>query len=1240
MTPPISRAQYYQIKTLSIEDGLSQNTVQTILQDGYGFMWFGTQDGLNRYDGYNFKIYRNIQDNDHSVSDNFITCMHESEKGDIWVGTNAGGLNLFDLHTENFTHFQKNPLDTASITDDNILEIEEFNEDSLLVATGNNDLLFLEKKTHHFKKCLSLANYFQLAGTDFIQALTVTQNKRIFIGSSGKGIIEIIKNPKGNYKIFNHLDHIPFGHITEIAEIDENQLLIGTTDKGVLLWNIATNNVKHFLNSSDINSISGNEINLIFKDKSSNIWIGTDNNGLNKYDPKKQAFIRFSYLTPISNRLSSNQIMSVYQDKSGLIWIGTRDVGVSKFNPNKFLFQHFKAIENDTNSLGSNTIRSLYSRDPDVLWIGTFGAGLDKFLRKENRFVHFKSDSKNINSINSTYISALLIDSRDILWAGTWGMGLNQMTADEKFSHYRHDHNNTNSICNDNIQSIIEDTGSNLWIGTENGLSFYHRNSSLFKNFYHHRNDSNTISDNRIQSGCLKFDPYGYFWVGTWKGLNRIKLSDSGNSVDSVLRLYAAGSDKPGLSDNRILSIHIDSTEKTQNKMILWVGTYTGGLNRLEIVNPVKFKPDTIIYTAYISKDGLPNDIIYGILEDDKDNLWMSTNNGLCKFSKKSMDNIEIQNFNVSDGLQSQQFFWGSYHKNTRGEMFFGGINGFNVFFPDSININSYIPQIAITNISKNNVPLNFDKALQEVDTVRLNHQDFSISFEFASLDYTSPKNNEYAYMMEGFSNQWIFCGNKHDVTYTNLNPGSYTFKVKGSNNDGVWNHRPKEVVVIVTPPYWSTWWFRITTIMLFFILIFSFYKYRLTEMHDRNLILQNEIKERKKAEKKLIRAQNYIENILNSMPSVLIGVDSRGSISHWNQRAVRRTGLKTKEAVGKSIDILLKQYPNEIETIKKSIKNNQQVHLKVSRHENDRTIYEEITVYPLIASDSKGAVVRIDDTTEKTYMEELIVQSEKMLSVGGLAAGMAHEINNPLAGMMQNAAVLLNRLTKNSPKNLQLASEIGLDFDKLKDFMEKRHVIKQLELIYDSGKRASDIVHNMLSFSKKTESKQTPADIIKIMEDSIELIASDFNLENNYDFKKIKINKNFSENISLINCEVTKIQQVFINILKNGAEAMFMDKTLSNPTFNISIRNENRSVRIEIENNGPIIPEQVRRRIFEPFFTTKEVGKGTGIGLSVSYFIITKNHNGAMWVESNAQIKTKFVILLPINHSLDQHEK
>lgn len=393
---------------------------------------------------------------------------------------------------------------------------------------------------------------------------------------------------------------------------------------------------------------------------------------------------------------------------------------------------------------------------------------------------------------------------------------------------------------------------------------------------------------------------------------------------------------------------------------------------------------------------------------------------------------------------------------------------------------------------------------------------------------------------------------------------------------------------------------------------------------------LLRDIRQKEEAEAKLKAAEGYIRNILDSMPSLLIAVDEEGRVTQWNQQAARMTGVPAGDALGRRFADVYPEAPLTEAQITAAMTGNVPVkEAKVPRKDGDVVGYVDVTVYPLETGSVRGAVVRIDDVSERVRLEEMMIQSEKMVSIGGLAAGMAHEINNPLAGILQNAQVIRNRISPELPANRSVAGEVGIDLESLLAYLDRRGCLRMMDSIMESGQRAARIVENMLSFSRKSNVEMAKVDICALLDRTVELAANDYDLKRQYDFRRIRIVREYETDLPFVPCEESKIQQVFFNLIRNGAQAMAARQ--GEACFVLRARSWGDAVRIEIADNGPGMPEELRKRIFEPFFTTKKVGEGTGLGLSVSYFIVVENHGGQMEVESVPGQGTTFTVILPL---------
>ncbi|MHB1687658.1 MAG: ligand-binding sensor domain-containing protein [Ignavibacteriaceae bacterium] len=822
---------------ISTDKGLSQNTIHCILQDRQGFMWFGTEDGLDRYDGYNFTVFKNDPRDPNSIPDNFIWTIYEDHEGTIWVGTNNGGLCKFNRDKQNFTIYKNDPNNSSSLSNNNIRTIYEDRSGVIWVGTNNEGLCKFNRDKQNFTIYKNDTNNSSSLSNNNVRTIIQDSQGYLWIGTEGGGLNKLdIKT--GKFFHYNHTDGDPYSisndDIISLCLGNNGVILVGTLT-GLNKYNAGKNNFTKIVeNKAVLSNHSNSMINSITEDRSGKIWVGTGG-GIFQLDHSEERFVN---IDQPSLNFNNNNILSLLEDRTGIIWIGTAERGIAKYDLERMRFMQFKHDPSNPNSLSYNTIRSFYQDNSGVFWIGTLGGGLNKYDEVTKKFTHYFHQPGDKFSLSDNSVSSIFRDNRGVLWVGTWRGGLNKMigsgkSSAVKFIHYFHN-NNPNSLSSNIIQSIFEDRSGRLWIGTEVGLDLYDKKNNKFITFVNDPNNPNSLSNNQVQS-CIYQDRNGFLWVGTWGGLNRITEPQNPNDYSPrqlagyKFTLYQnLYNDSFSLSDNRVISICED---KQGN---LWIGTYGGGLNKLP-VDQQNLPAGKAKFIRYSTKDGLPSNIIYGILEDDNGNLWLSTDNGLSKFDPAKQI---FRNYNESDGLQSNQFFWGAALKSKNGELFFGGINGFNAFYPSSLKDNPYIPPVVITDFNIFNKPVPIEqngsplkKYIAETDKITLSYSQNVFSFEFAALDYTSPNKNQYAYMMEGFDKGWVNSGNRHFVTYTNLDPGEYTFYVRGSNNDGVWNTSGASIKIIILPPFWRTWWFILSSFLAGSMVIIFLISYRVRHL-------------------------------------------------------------------------------------------------------------------------------------------------------------------------------------------------------------------------------------------------------------------------------------------------------------------------------------------------------------------------------------------------------------------------
>ncbi|MFO7444893.1 MAG: two-component regulator propeller domain-containing protein [Ignavibacteriaceae bacterium] len=937
------------IDHISNDNGLSQNTVHYIMQDSKGFIWFATEDGLNKYDGYNFTIYKNDPQDKNSIPDNFIWTICEDNKGDLWIGTNNGGLSKFIRTKEKFVNYTNNPDDPGSLSFNNVRTIFEDKQGDIWVGTetGGLDKFIKTNKTfiHHRHDPLnsnSLSN-------DVVLSLFEDNNGYLWIGSDG-GLdrFDREKNKIVNYK-YNPVDSNSLSNnvVLSIYEDNDGYMWIGTLS-GLTRFDKKKNEfTRFFINEPDSKNPNSNRINSILEDREGVLWVGTGG-GLYQFDRKTERFALVTYIYSTSSILNNKNILTLFEDSSGLVWIGSAEDGAAKYDRERMKFRHYKHDPHNENSLSHNTVRSIYQEDEKTLWIGTLGGGLNKLNLLTNKFTHYQNKPGELYSLSDNSVSAIWKDSYGFLWVGTWNSGLNRTvlpyhsSSNLKFLRYSDITPSSQRTSSHIVQAIFEDSNRNLWVGTGTGLNLLDRKNNRFINFTNNPNNLNSISSNLIQS-CILEDKNGNLWIGTWEGLNKLSSSDKNKLPADTSINFIHYTFKPdneySLSDNRVISAFED---KDGN---LWFGTYGGGLNMLSADDHDSPKPKFINYTT---RDGLPSNIVYSVQGDNNGNIWVSTDNGLAVFNPKTK---AFTSYDISDGLQSNQFFWGAGYKGVSGEMFFGGTNGFNAFNPEYLKINEHIPPVVITNFQIFNRPVEIDapnsplvKTISETKEIELSYGQNVFSFEFASLDFTAPGKNRYAYKMEGFDEGWINSDNRRFVTYTNLYPGEYVFRVKGSNSDGIWNEEGAAVTLRILPPLWMTWWFITLSVLLIGGIIAFLITYRVkhllnierfraklaADLHDNigsslteisiwSEIIRNKIKNPDKdIEKSLKMISNNSRNLIDNMSDIVWLVnpkrdslydlilrlrDTYAELSSYTSISFKSENIKALEKVSLSIE-------------------------------------------------------------------------------------------------------------------------------------------------------------------------------------------------------------------------------------------------------------------------------------------------------------------------------------------------
>ncbi|MCB0546319.1 MAG: hypothetical protein KDD19_01965 [Phaeodactylibacter sp.] len=778
---------------ITINQGLSNNTIYSIVEDQDGFLWFGSRDGLHRYDGYEFKSFKSDPEDSLSLPSNNVQSLFLHPNGDIWIGLKVGGLCIFGRQSQ---RLQVNPLKELSFADWREVSIQSIFQDSYgeyWIGTAGHGVIrmdsSLQRITHYslFEQghpnnifsyfCFSFVEdaegniwmgtegnripYFErksgaikelsaIGGPKMKYTFTKSLlfvDGTLWIGTEGDGLY--IYDPKKKEFILKALNN---SLIKDMARDSIGRVLISTDGDGLIITEDQGHSFQNIRFSPTLaNSLNTNALYDLFVDSNNNIWIGSFNGGVNVHKPNKASFLTYLQSTSITDAPGYQSVLTFCEDTQGYIWIGKDGGGLVRFNPASESQTSYQHSPDDPNSISSNVVTSLYEDRKGNLWVGTFANGLNRFDRSRNTFEHFRYDPSNPLSLSNDNVWAIAERKDGSLWIGTLGGGLEKFDyASKRFYHYQPVPGDPSSLSGLNVQVLLVDKDDNLWVGTEYG------------------------------------------------GLNKLISEEKGfrswkkNKADST-----------SLRVNSVLCLHQDRNGR------IWVGTEGGGLHLLV--------EDEQSFRNYSVKDGLPSNVVNAIEEDDNGVLWISTNMGLSAFNPSTG---KFTNYDKNDGLQSNQFNRSASLRSSSGDMYFGGIHGVNAFHPEKVHINGNLPKVVFTDFMLFNQPVPvglfkrrevLPKPLNEEPTITLRYSDNVFSIEFAAIEFTNPSKNMYAYRLEGFEEDWTIVDATHRrATYTNLDAGEYTFRVKAGNNSGLWNAEPRTLKIIVTPPFWETWWFRL----------------------------------------------------------------------------------------------------------------------------------------------------------------------------------------------------------------------------------------------------------------------------------------------------------------------------------------------------------------------------------------------------------------------------------------------
>ena len=931
--------KYLKFINMSTNDGLSQGSVYAIHRDEDGYMWFGTNDGLNRFNGYDYDVIKANDKDENTLYPGIIGSIVEDKNGFLWIGTSSGLCKL-DKKMLNVERIGSDVNDAKKTSNKHIWDLYIDSKNNLWVGTecGLNKYNF---ETKEFKKYFNDKSNNESLSNNFITSIVEGNNGEMYIATKdGLNILDtntdkITRVPKEN---------LPSGYIIKLYKDSRNNLWISTQNKGIVKLNL---NTKKFNKLEKINKLYGFEkfaINDMYEDFQNNIWLGSKG-GLIKYSLNEDKVERYVNNPYDNESLINNSIQSVYRDKDGLMWIGTYN-GISIANPNE-RFIHYKKLPGQKDTLSGNSIGGIYEDKDGDMWIGTTNDGLNYLNRKTNKITHYEYDDKNKNSISSNTIFQVTGDNYGNIWVGTKNglCRIDKKTGNVK--RYKHS-NNKNSLTNNDVKEVFVDDKGLLWIGTRDGLDVFDIKKEKFKNLNHLLKENN-IGETFIRR--IYEDSKGNYWLGTgWNG-GLIKFDVK---KQKVINYKSIKGNEKSISDNAVKGIVED---KDGN---IWVTT-SFGLNRLN--------PETEEFKVFTEEDGLANNYAYGVLTDKEDNIWVSTNGGLSKYDKK---NNTFNNFTFVDGIQNNEFNGTAEYKCKDGEMFFGGINGVTAFYPENIKNNITSSQVTIGNFkvyNNKNIKLNGD-------SVTLKNNENTFSFEFFLPDYRRLKTINYEYMLEGFDKDWNFLDKRNYVRYTNIAPGNYVFKVRARDKNGNIGETKKVNIKINKPWYNSNLayiiYFSILIAIVYFVL--NYFKILNGLVKERTEELNKELLENEKIYNKLLKYEKfrntYLVNLsheLRTPLNVILSSEQLISTLNNSESGIAKKDLdKYMKIIKKNSKTLLKVINDLIDSSKISSGT-----YKLNMEETDIVyLVEEVALSMKSYIESNGLELIIDPEVEEKVIE------------------------------------------------------------------------------------------------------------------------------------------------------------------------------------------------------------------------------------------------------------------------------
>ncbi|MDJ0711598.1 MAG: two-component regulator propeller domain-containing protein [Woeseiaceae bacterium] len=812
---------------LSLDDGLSQSNVLAVIQDSDGFMWLATENGLNSYDGYEFRHFKRERGNPQALSNDFIFAVAEGSDGSLWLGTNGGGLANLDRKSGIVRSYRHDAADPNSIASNIVRSVHVDNKGFVWIGTRGAGLDRFDPVTQEF-------THIDLGDVDTsgrVFAISAGADGALWVAGD-HGLVRVDRENGDATNFAMELGALAEHSVRAAVEDSNGRLWVGTYGGGIARFDAKANSFEVFAHdANDPSTLSDDRVTVLFEDDANRLWAGTTA-GLNLVNRETGDVVRYVADNADATSLSDNDISSIYQDRNGLLWIGTKSHGINKWNPSSWLYGYEPAKNVPAERNREPNVMAFIDDGAGTLWLGTFGDGLNAIDRESGEVTRYRAEASGSLKIAGDRVMSLMRDRHGRIWAGTMMNGITRLDPTTgATTNFRHVDGDAGSLSANGIMTMYEDRFGMVWIGTfGGGINRYDPADDSFTHFKPDADDQNSVSSSRITS--IGEDADGNLWIGTDGG--GLNLFD--REQERFYHFAHDPEDVTTLAADTVYAVNIDADGN------VWVGTQGGGLDR---VVGDSSSPAAITFANISEKDGLANDVVYGVQFDDSGRVWVSTNYGISRYNPKTG---EIKNLHRTDGLQSEEFNFGAHYRSDSGELFFGGHNGFNSFKPDDIRASAVAPLVALTGFFRGGDSSRSDLPLDDTDSVELSWKDDRVTFEFAAMDFAAPEQNRYMYKLEGFDKEWIDLGGRRRATYTDLDDGNYLLRVKAANSEGVWNESSFALPVKVAAAPWDTWWAYLGYAALFIQLVVGLWlghRRRIDREEEYSRRLENEVNSR-----------------------------------------------------------------------------------------------------------------------------------------------------------------------------------------------------------------------------------------------------------------------------------------------------------------------------------------------------------------------------------------------------------